>query len=153
MLEQFSQYLPDEGNRKKVDAMVANIRERYFNVLQQLNRRKEILRWIIPRLQRYKSAGSEIKVWLDLAESRSEPFITNYGDILSNQEIIEVRFYSHTVMYVYMCVCICVYVYVYVYVYLCVYVYVCVYSILPITRASKGPMKMVRVNECSSYPG
>ena len=27
------------------------------------------------------------------------------------------------------------------------------YSILPITRTSKGPMKMVRVNECSSYPG
>ena len=25
------------------------------------------------------------------------------------------------------------------------------YSILPITRTSKGPMKMVRVNECSSY--
>ena len=30
---------------------------------------------------------------------------------------------------------------------------VCEYSILPITRTSKGPMKMVRVNECSSYPG
>ena len=30
---------------------------------------------------------------------------------------------------------------------------VCIYSILPITRTSKGPMKMVRVNECSSYPG
>ena len=28
-----------------------------------------------------------------------------------------------------------------------------IYSILPITRTSKGPMKMVRVNECSSYPG
>ena len=27
------------------------------------------------------------------------------------------------------------------------------YSILLITRTSKGPMKMVRVNECSSYPG
>ena len=27
------------------------------------------------------------------------------------------------------------------------------YSILPITRTSKGPMKMVRVNECSNYPG
>ena len=27
-----------------------------------------------------------------------------------------------------------------------------IYSILPITRTSKGPMKMVRVNECSSYP-
>ena len=27
------------------------------------------------------------------------------------------------------------------------------YSILPITRTSKGPMKMVRVNECLSYPG
>ena len=27
------------------------------------------------------------------------------------------------------------------------------YSILPITRTYKGPMKMVRVNECSSYPG
>ena len=27
------------------------------------------------------------------------------------------------------------------------------YSILPITRTSKGPMKMVRVYECSSYPG
>ena len=27
------------------------------------------------------------------------------------------------------------------------------YSILPITRTSKGSMKMVRVNECSSYPG
>ena len=27
------------------------------------------------------------------------------------------------------------------------------YSILPITRTSKGPMKMVRVSECSSYPG
>ena len=28
-----------------------------------------------------------------------------------------------------------------------------IYSILSITRTSKGPMKMVRVNECSSYPG
>ena len=27
------------------------------------------------------------------------------------------------------------------------------YSILPMTRTSKGPMKMVRVNECSSYRG
>ena len=28
-----------------------------------------------------------------------------------------------------------------------------IYSILPITRTSKGPMKMVRVNECSTYRG
>ena len=28
-----------------------------------------------------------------------------------------------------------------------------IYSILPKTRTSKGPMKIVRVNECSSYPG
>ena len=31
--------------------------------------------------------------------------------------------------------------------------YIYIYSILPITRTSKGPIKMVRVNECSSYPG
>ena len=58
-------------------------------------------------------------------------------------------------MDVYVCMCMCMYTHVYVYVGVCtcMCIHMCIYSILPITRTSKGPMKMVRVNECSSYPG
>ena len=34
-----------------------------------------------------------------------------------------------------------------------IYIYIYTYSILPITRTYKGPMKMVWVNESSSYRG
>lgn len=70
--------------------MMTNLRERYFNLLQKLNRKKEILRWIIPRLQRYKTSGSEIKVWLDSAESRTESFISTMTNMTANKDIIEV---------------------------------------------------------------
>ena len=92
IFEQFSQYLPNGDHRKKVDAMIGSLGRRYFNILQELNRKKEILRWTIPRLRRYNPSGNEIKIWLNAVESRSESFISNINNslcILGNEDDVE----------------------------------------------------------------
>ena len=61
--------------------------------------------------------------------------------------------YMHIYKYTYIPIYLYTYIHIYLYTYIPIYIHKYKYSILPITRTSKRPMKMVRVNECSSYPG
>lgn len=94
-LEQFCLYLPKDIYRKRVDLLLRNLRRRYFNFVQYLYTKKELLRWVIPRFETYRSAGSKIKVWLDGIEARSKNLFSRLStkefsalDIKGNVEAI-----------------------------------------------------------------
>jgi len=88
-----AQYLAPIEEREKLRMRIIELRKRYFKVLQDLCRRREIYRWLLPLLEQYRDHGGEIKAWLDVTESRAEGLTTNFKNnefIIQNEDLIEV---------------------------------------------------------------
>lgn len=90
-----AQFLAPVEERENLRTKIVSLRRRYFKVLQDLCRKKEIFRWLSPLLEQYKDQGSDLKSWLDSAETRTELIASKFNDndvILKNEDVIEVGF-------------------------------------------------------------
>jgi len=87
-----AQFLAPVEERENLRTRVVTLRRRYFKVLQDLCRKREFYRWLMPLLGQYCDQGSDIKSWLDSAETRTQLITSKFNDneiILKNEDIIE----------------------------------------------------------------
>ena len=94
-----AQYLAPIEEREELKMKIVTLRRRYFKVLQELCKKKEIFRWLLPLLEQYRDQGCDIKSWLDVTESRTELITSNFNNneiIVKNEDLIEVWFSNVT---------------------------------------------------------
>lgn len=79
--------------RENLRTKIVTLRRRYFKVLQDLCRKRECYRWLMPLLGQYRDQGSDMKSWLDSAETRTLLITSKFNDndvIIKNEDTIEV---------------------------------------------------------------
>ncbi|XP_066926211.1 uncharacterized protein [Clytia hemisphaerica] len=87
-----AQYLAPIEEREELKMKIVTLRRRYFKVLQELCKKKEMFRWLLPLLEQYRDQGCDIKSWLDVTESRTEFLTSNFNNneiIVKNEDLIE----------------------------------------------------------------
>lgn len=87
-----AQYLPPIKEREALKMRIITSRKRYFAVSQELAKKKELFRWLLPLLEQYRVSGSDIKSWLDATETRSDVITSNFNNndiIIQNEDLIE----------------------------------------------------------------
>lgn len=92
-LQNVAQFLPPVEERENLKNHIMEVRKRYFRVLQELVKQRELCRWLVPLLEQYRDHGSDIKSWLDITETRSEVFTRDFNNnelILQHEELIKV---------------------------------------------------------------
>ena len=89
-----AQYLPPIEEREDLKMKIITARKRYFSVLQDLAKKKEFLRWLLPLLEQYRVVGDDVKRWLDATETRSEVIASSFNNneiLIQNEDLIEVK--------------------------------------------------------------